>query len=108
MVGAGRRKVITCHVYGESRIPATVSHRTSKCASRVPHGPEVLWRVVRGRTAPGVRSGGRGRGGGRQGSGGGTTPPGPPAQIGRAHLWNPVTVQNRMPSSSFKKKKKNE
>src|SRR2546427_11710408 len=73
MVGAGRRKVITCHVYGESRIPATVSHRTSKCTSRVPHGPEVLWRGVRGRAAPGGRAGGRVRGGGRAGTGGGAT-----------------------------------
>src|SRR2546421_3571231 len=39
-------------------------------------------------------------------------PPPPPAtqaggdQIGRAHAWNPVTIRTRIPSSSFKKKKK--
>src|SRR2546427_7881063 len=27
-------------------------------------------------------------------------------QIGRGHVWNPVTVKNRMPSSACKKKKK--
>src|SRR2546427_8700871 len=26
-------------------------------------------------------------------------------EIGRAHVWNPVTVKNRMPSSACKKKK---
>src|SRR2546430_12698130 len=26
------------------------------------------------------------------------------AQIGRAHVWTPVTVQSRMPSSAWKKK----
>ena len=28
-------------------------------------------------------------------------------QIGRAHVWTPVTIRSRMPSSAWKKKKKN-
>ena len=27
-------------------------------------------------------------------------------QIGRAHVWTPVTIRSRMPSSAWKKKKK--
>ena len=29
-------------------------------------------------------------------------------EIGRAHVWTPVTDQSRMPSSAWKKKKKTE
>src|SRR2546426_5322136 len=40
---------------------------------------------------------------GADGGGGGSLAP---PEIGRAHVWNPVTLLNPMPSSSWKKKKK--